>query len=160
MIEVPYVPPTRITINTTNQTLYIGGVNSKTRINAVVHPPNASYKDVTWSSENNNAVVDNGVVAALHEGEALITATTKDLGLTATCLITIIDDALRCKLTGSTVPTEEFGENVFYCSNSPKFPQTMINKLNIQKEQYFISIKFLLSFKFRLKTPNACQMVL
>lgn len=57
---------------------------------ATVTPENATDKSVTWSSSNTSvATVDqNGKVTALAEGEATITATTKDKGFKATCKVT------------------------------------------------------------------------
>ena len=57
---------------------------------ATVTPENATDKSVTWSSSNTSvATVDqNGKVTAVAEGEAIITATTKDKGFKATCTVT------------------------------------------------------------------------
>ncbi len=53
---------------------------------ASVLPEDAYNKNVTWSTSNPQvALVDNGLVAAINEGFATITATTEDGGLQATC---------------------------------------------------------------------------
>ena len=61
-------------------------------LTATVYPENATNKDVTWSSDNENAAtVDaNGKVTAVGEGEAIITATANDgSGVTASCKVTV-----------------------------------------------------------------------
>ena len=59
-------------------------------LTATVLPGNAANKDVTWSSNNTNtAVVENGAVTAIAPGQAVITATTVDGGITAFCVLTV-----------------------------------------------------------------------
>ncbi len=61
------------------------------RLSATVSPSNATNKSVTWSSSNNNvATVSNGVVTAVGNGSATITATAADgSGKRASCSITV-----------------------------------------------------------------------
>ena len=55
-----------------------------------ITPTDAKYKTVTWSSSNDKvASVNSGKVAALSEGEAIITVTTDDGAKTATCNVTV-----------------------------------------------------------------------
>ena len=79
---------TGITLNKTAATISAG--NTET-LAANVAPADATNKNVTWSSDNTAvASVDaNGVVTAVAAGTAIITATTVDGGLTATCTITV-----------------------------------------------------------------------
>ena len=61
-----------------------------TELKATVKPENATNKNVTWSSSDNAiATVENGVVKAIGEGEATITATTVDGGFKAECKVTV-----------------------------------------------------------------------
>ena len=77
---------TGITLNKTNQTVYVGDTVSLT---ATVSPSNATNKSVTWSSSNNGvATVSNGSVKAVSEGSATITAKASG-GQTATFTITV-----------------------------------------------------------------------
>ena len=59
-------------------------------LTAAITPDNATNKNVTWSSDNESiATVKNGVVTAVSAGEAIITVTTADGGLTDTCTVTV-----------------------------------------------------------------------
>ena len=80
--------PTAVKLNKTEASRYAGGVVD---LKANVIPAGATNKDVTWSSSNEGvATVDaNGRVTVLAEGEAIITATTMDGGLTAQCKLTV-----------------------------------------------------------------------
>lgn len=57
---------------------------------ATVSPSDATNKLVVWSSDNENiAKVEDGKITAIAEGTAIITATTKDGGHSATCKVTV-----------------------------------------------------------------------
>ena len=71
----------------TSTTLAVG--DTETLI-ATVLPENATDKSVTWSSNNESvATVVNGRITAVGLGNATITVTTNDGGLTATCVVTV-----------------------------------------------------------------------
>lgn len=74
------------------------------QLNATVFPSNATFKDVIWSSSDENvATVDeNGNVQATGNGEAIITAETKDGGFTAECKVTVYTD-----VAGITIPVSK-----------------------------------------------------
>lgn len=85
---------TSLAVRPTQMTLYVG---DESLITPVVTPQNATVKDVTWKSSNENvATVQDGVVKALAVGSATITAKTVDGGLgkenfkTATCQVTVM----------------------------------------------------------------------
>lgn len=61
------------------------------RLSATVSPSNATNKSINWSSSNNNvATVSNGVVTAVGNGSATITATAADgSGKKASCSVTV-----------------------------------------------------------------------
>lgn len=82
------VHPSAVKLNKTEATRYAGGLVD---LKAKVIPAGATNKDVTWTSSNEGvATVDaNGRVTVLAEGEAIITATTMDGGLTAQCKLTV-----------------------------------------------------------------------
>lgn len=65
-------------------------VRDETEIHATVLPYNADDKSLTWESSAPEiaSVTQSGVVKALAEGEAIITAKSNDGGKTATCKVT------------------------------------------------------------------------
>ena len=79
---------TRVTLDKTTLELFTGNTATLT---ATVQPDSATNKNVTWSSDRSDvATVDNGVVTAVGEGEATITATAADgSGKFATCKVTV-----------------------------------------------------------------------
>ena len=57
---------------------------------ATVLPENATNKNITWTSSNNDiAIVENGVITAIKEGNAIITVMTQDGSKTATCNVLV-----------------------------------------------------------------------
>ncbi|MFA5283009.1 MAG: endonuclease [Bacilli bacterium] len=79
---------TGININASNVDSYL---NESMKIEAVIMPENASNKRILWSSSDTSIVsIDEyGITTGLKAGSATITATTKDGGFIATCVITI-----------------------------------------------------------------------
>ena len=60
------------------------------KLNATVSPDNASDKSIIWSSSDAGiASVEDGMVTAVKEGSAVITAASKDGGASATCPVTV-----------------------------------------------------------------------
>ncbi len=82
------VPVTGVTVTPATLALTAGESDTLT---ANVAPDNATNKTVNWTSSNPAvATVDaNGMVTAIAEGTATITATTEDGGKTATCTVTV-----------------------------------------------------------------------
>ena len=90
--DPPDVKVTGITLNETAKTLK---VNETFELKTTkVEPDNATNKSVTWSDEGANAaatVSSTGLVTAVKEGKATITATAADgSGVTATCTVTVV----------------------------------------------------------------------
>lgn len=77
-----------ITLDVTSHTMTIGDF---LQLTATIYPKDAEYKDVIWSSNNEDvAVVDQkGLVQAKAYGKVKITATSKDGGLEAVCNVTV-----------------------------------------------------------------------
>ncbi|MGE5398535.1 MAG: Ig-like domain-containing protein, partial [Chitinophagales bacterium] len=82
------VPVTEVTVSPATLTIAPG--NQRT-LTATIKPTDATNKNVSWSSNANNvATVDqNGVVTAIAEGTATITATAEDGGFIDTCILTV-----------------------------------------------------------------------
>ncbi len=70
-------------------------VNETEALTATVLPEDAPDKTVSWSSSNNDVatVSSTGVVTAVSAGTAVITVTTNTGGKTATCVVTVKEDA-------------------------------------------------------------------
>ncbi len=88
--EYKYNKVTSVKLNMSSKTIKVGDAMTLT---ATVEPTNANFKDVIWSSSNSSiATVDaSGKVVGVKAGSAVITATTKDQGKTATCVVTVTD---------------------------------------------------------------------
>ena len=82
---------TRIELDQTEMEL----VQGKTaRISAIVYPLEITNRRVNWSSSDTSvATIDSdGIITAVGEGTAIITASTAN-GATATCALTVLDDS-------------------------------------------------------------------
>ena len=89
--EVESVSVTGVTVSPTTLALKTGTTGTLT---ATVTPGTAAVTSVSWSSSDEAvATVDKGVVTAVAEGTATITAKTDDGGFTATCEVTVTSDA-------------------------------------------------------------------
>lgn len=88
-----------ITLDTEELTLFVGGVSAE--LVATVLPEDAPDRSVKWtSSDSKVAAVDaSGKVSPVGVGEALITATTNDQGLTASCKVTVQKIVLVSSIT-------------------------------------------------------------
>lgn len=88
------IPVTKITLDSTSETLTVG---DDTTLIATVTPDDAFDASVQWSTNNANvATVTDGTVTAVAAGTAEITATAKDgSGAKATCRITVLAKATQ-----------------------------------------------------------------
>lgn len=83
------VPATRITLDKTILSMYVGDTRE---LKATITPKNTTYKSVTWiSSDPKILLVDeDGVITALSQGNATITAKAQDgSGKEAMCYVTV-----------------------------------------------------------------------
>ena len=70
-------------------------------LKATVLPENATNKNITWTSSNENvATISNGVITGVAEGTATITVTTKDGNFTDTCAVTVEKEELIVDVSG------------------------------------------------------------
>lgn len=82
-----HVPVTGIMLDMGSLTLEEGEMAA---LKATIEPLGASDPTVIWTSSNEKAaIVSDGVVKALTEGTATITAATRDGGFTAACTVTV-----------------------------------------------------------------------
>ena len=83
----PIIHVSSVSLNETSLDLLTG---DRATLTATVLPSNASDKTISWSSSNENvATVKNGKVTAISAGQATISVTTKDGGLTASCIVSV-----------------------------------------------------------------------
>ncbi|MBD0401358.1 Ig-like domain-containing protein [Flammeovirga sp. EKP202] len=98
------IPVTGINVTPSNASLLIG---ETTQLSASVLPANATDASYTWSSSNSAvATINNGLVTAISEGSATITATTNDGGFTATTTISVTD--VVTPPSGLVIEAEDF----------------------------------------------------
>lgn len=84
-VAVVRIPVTSVSLNKTSADLLVG---ETLQLTATVLPDNATDKTVTWATSNADvASVDNGLVTALTEGDAVITASSSDYS--ATCAVNV-----------------------------------------------------------------------
>ena len=96
------VAVTGVTLDPTTLALTVGG-EAKT-LTATVSPDNATNKAVTWTSDKPAvATVADGKVTPVGAGTAIITVTTVDGGKTATCMVTVTENAGSVAVTGVTL---------------------------------------------------------
>lgn len=77
-------------ISLDKQTAVLSTIGETLLINRTITPGNATNKNVTWTSSNPSvAAVSGGQVTAVANGTTTITATTKDGGYTASCVVTV-----------------------------------------------------------------------
>ena len=87
-VSTPKISVTGVSLNTTSSAINVGATRTLT---AIIAPTNATNKNVTWKSSNKAvAIVDvYGKIFGVSAGTAVITVTTADGKLTATCTVTV-----------------------------------------------------------------------
>lgn len=91
-IEVANILVSEITLNKTELSMALEGINQTFQLEATVAPTDATDATYTWAtSDDTVATVDeNGLVTAVGEGTAEITATANDEGgVVATCIVKV-----------------------------------------------------------------------
>ena len=99
-VEVEKVPATGITLDKTSVTLYSNTTPNTVTLTATVQPNNTTDTVVWSSSDENVATVNNGVVSAVANGTATITAKAGDQ--TATCTVTVKTYSSGSSSSGAT----------------------------------------------------------
>ncbi|NLM28067.1 MAG: hypothetical protein GX211_07815 [Clostridiaceae bacterium] len=123
------VPVEGVSLDKTS--LYLTKIGQSAQLTATVEPANATNKNVTWSSSNTDvAVVEDGVVTAVGNGEAIITVTTEDGGKTATCTVTVLIGDLN---GNDSIDIGDLAIAAYYYhadSSSENWPQAQIADVN------------------------------
>lgn len=97
-----YIPVTGVQLNATKGSVPKGETR---QITAKILPSNATNQGITWTSSNNSiaTVNETGQVTGISKGTVNITATSKDNGYSATCVVTVVQKATSVKLNFSSV---------------------------------------------------------
>ena len=102
-VKAAFIPVTSVTLDKTSMSLEVGDVEN---LIATVKPDNATDPTVTWTtSDESVASVSDGLVTALKEGTAVITAKAGEK--TATCSVTVIyvpKPVIRLQTSSVTIP--------------------------------------------------------
>jgi uncharacterized protein YjdB len=138
-VTVNSVPPTGISLDKTSISLFAGDT---TTLSATIMPPNATNKNVEWSSTNpdvaevstNGTVPTTGTISAKNPGTATITVTTVDGNLIASCPVEVksvpvtgitLNKSSASLIAGGTetltptiMPTNATNKNVSWSSNA------------------------------------------
>jgi len=94
-----------------------------------IEPSNATNKNVTWTSSNNEvATVVGGVVTALKPGTTTITIKTLDGGLTDTCTIIVENDVINVTGVQLDKKTEELEVGEITILKQSVLPENATNK--------------------------------
>lgn len=116
-------------------------INDSVKLTATISPSDATNKKITWSSSASDiaSVDQNGNVTGKSEGSAIITATTKDGGYTATCNVTVSKVPVNAislnatnkdininetfQLVATVSPTNATTKDVTWVSNNPNIAE-------------------------------------
>ncbi|MFA6675554.1 MAG: Ig-like domain-containing protein, partial [Bacilli bacterium] len=124
-----HVPVTGVDIQEENLAL---NINEQETLTVHVSPENATNKNVSWTSEEENvATIDeNGQVTGISEGETTITVTTEDGHFTDDCLITVTDGVVP--VTGLTLDNNSINIEVDdYFTLTPLFAPSNATNQNV-----------------------------
>ncbi|HJI81410.1 MAG TPA: Ig-like domain-containing protein [Eggerthellaceae bacterium] len=110
-------------------------------LTATVEPADATNKDVTWASSDNNiaTVSEDGTVTAISAGNATITATAADgSGISASCNLTVTHGNMIQTPKKDVTCTEEGNTEYWYCETCKKYFSDSEGKNEIAPESTVI----------------------
>lgn len=153
--ETTKTPVTEVKLNKEQTTIKEGETETLT---ATVMPENATNKNITWSSNNEEvATVENGVVTAKKEGTAIITVTTEDENKQASCNVTVEknkteEDNKKDDKTDQDNKKEQNNENSVDESNKSKIDKEEdMTKEAGQEEKWYQKIFSIIKNIFKRK---------
>ena len=121
--EPTKIPVEEITVKPEAMELTVGGATGT--ITATITPSDATNKNITWSSSDTSvATVVGGVVTAIKEGTATITAKSEDGGKTATTEVTVLGTITITEISDMTLDLNST-ESVIIVSNPSDTDKTV-----------------------------------
>ena len=95
------LPVSGLILNFTDKSIYVG---EKFKLKVSVNPSTATELGVTWKSSNTSiaTINEDGEIEGIAGGTAVITATTKDGGYSATCVINVLESVSSISLNYQT----------------------------------------------------------
>lgn len=132
-VKVTEVAVNSISLNPTKVTLE---PNKSQMINAVINPSNATNKNLTWTSSNPSVVKvsSSGIITAIKEGMATITAKSND-GKIATCTVTIKSNTFKNPVSSGGDPWVTQKDGYYY------YTRTMGTNITIYKSSDLTKIE-------------------
>lgn len=140
MVEVMPIEVTSVSLDDSNVSL---GKGEQYLLLSSLAPTNATYKDLTWSSNNNNIVtVDNGKIKAVGTGSAVVSIIAHN-GKSASCTFTVTE----------APPTREvkYSKGTYNIRNGPSSNYGQISSVNKNDEIQLFKIN---NGWAKVKTPN------
>ena len=112
-------PTSGVTVTPETAALNVGETK---QLSAVVAPSTASNKNVTWSTSSGNVATVNssGLVTAVGNGTATITARTASGGYTDTCTVTVSTPVTGVSLSSSSLTIDKNGTHQLTATVSPE----------------------------------------
>ncbi|MBR4298131.1 MAG: Ig domain-containing protein [Bacteroidales bacterium] len=122
-VKSKFYPVTGVSLDRTSVKLSEG---DEIFLNATIYPADATNQNLSWSSTDPSvASVSDGVVTANSSGTALITVTTEDGGMTASCEITVINHVTGVALNMNYI---ELAEGDVTTLNATIYPANATNQ--------------------------------
>lgn len=96
-IHYTYVPVCNVSLDKATASVVVG---KEITLTETVIPENATNKTIIWTtSDENIAIVEDGIVTGISSGDATIYATTMDGRYTAACIVTVVEPVLVESIT-------------------------------------------------------------
>lgn len=135
-VAKPEVVVSKISLSDSSKTMKNG---ESFTLTATISPSNATNKNITWKSSNNNvATVSNGRVVAKSAGKATITVTSTSGNHTASCVVEVIEEAKQDN-SNSSSSSDSSSNNNSNSSSSSSNSNNNNSSSNVNKQNTSVS---------------------